>query len=170
MTNKFIPLHSVNRNFAPIPASQRGGYRTDLDLPRTPTLTADQRRAVELLEKRQKIRKRNVRALRQALEGKPIAEIAAYYGTTEALVRVWMSEMLQLLFFRAKDRTGLTALPRGPLAVLTQSAFWLQKLNDNEDVMMELDPTKLTTTQVAHDNLAPRAARPVYSRHLSNSH
>lgn len=167
MATKLISLSS-DRNFERLPAGQPF-YRPELNgKPETP-LTLEMRRSQELLDKQLKTRKRKLRVLREALQGRPIDELATHYATNNPKIRVWMSEMLQLLFFRAKDRTGLTELPKGPLAALPQAAFWLQKLNENEDVMLELNPAKLPSTQIAHDNMAPIPARPVYSRSISNS-
>lgn len=161
---KFISLNSGKRNFLHTQTGPNVGYRPELNTGAPPGRMMDKIHDQEVLLKRTKTRKRKLNVLRKVLEGQSIAEVAEYYAAQPTQIRLWMSEMLQLLFFRAKDRTGLTTLPRGPLAMMPQAAFWLQKLNENEDVMMELDPAKLPSTQVAYENLAPQPARPVFSR------
>lgn len=86
---------------------------------------------------------RDIAALRWILQDKDVQEFADHHGIKPSTVREAAKRVGQLLYYRARDRSGLTQYPQ-TLKVLTDNpAFWLEKLVANEDRLRVLDNSKL---------------------------
>lgn len=155
-----IPMSSVNRNFENI-NHYKSRPRTELSIAPTKAPLNINQQSPDLKDKHQKARNRNIRILRKLLEGQSMEQVAEYYAITPALARTLAAEILKILYFRAADRVGLTEPPRGIAPALANPAFWLEKLNDTEDLLKVLDPSKLPTQKVNHDKIPSLPARPV---------
>lgn len=86
---------------------------------------------------------RDIAALRWFLEDKDLEELATHHGVKVQSLKDAVRKLSTLLYFRARDRTGLTKVPSSIRVMKKDAAFWLQKLNDNEDRLRVLDPDKL---------------------------
>jgi len=99
--------------------------------------------SVGMSETLQANRIRDIAALRWFLEDKDLQELAVHHGVKEETLRDAARKLSTLLYFRARDRTGLTRIPTSIRVMKKDAAFWLKKLNDNEDRLRVLDPDKL---------------------------
>ena len=93
------------------------------------------------IERNRLARRRDVRALKLWLEGKTHEEIADLMGVRVTTIKQKMPRTLELLYFRVQDRSQLEAKPPRPHEV-GGNAFWLEKLNQTEELLLELNPPK----------------------------
>jgi len=97
------------------------------------------KQSTEHVDNYRKIRLRNIEILRGYLQGVPLDQLAAKYGVSYHVAQKATSEMVRLLWFRSKDRKGLTAFPERMKGVLEASAYWLDQLQENEEALRLLD-------------------------------
>lgn len=89
-------------------------------------------------------RRRDLKWLRHFLEGKTTEEMAIAAGLkSNSTVKSAISNVAVILYYRARNREGLTKAPTDLRQVKANAAFWLEKLNANEDRMQALSPDNL---------------------------
>lgn len=90
---------------------------------------------------RQKVRLRNIAFLREVLQGTDPDVACAAHGISKSKKTKVIMDLITILFYRCRDRTGLLkSAPSRVVYVFLQREFWLQKLNENEDLLKELNP------------------------------
>lgn len=94
--------------------------------------------------KHQANRVRDISWLRSFLEGENCDELAAKANLKSAsTVKIAIKRVVVILYYRARDREGLTKAPDDLRQVKAKAVFWLRKLDANEDRLLVLDPNKL---------------------------
>lgn len=90
----------------------------------------------ELLSNLEALRMRDIRVLRSVLQGASLQDCAQEYKVSTDRVRQIVRKMMQLLYFRAEDKS--TSLPTTFDQTQKDGAVWLRKLDGCMEQMKKL--------------------------------